>query len=535
MGVDLRLNMKLGQQMVMTPQLQQAIKLLQMNRLELTETIQGELMENPLLEEGNDVSELDQKKAEVEAEQSSSEKVDEVSPETDKDPDFDWDAYLEQSFSYTGKSSGGLGHDPNQEDGPGFEAMATKKESLSEHLMNQIQMSDFSDSERDIAHRIVGALDDWGYLREPVEELAKRIEEDPKKVDFVLRLIQEFDPAGVGARDLKECLLLQLKRVTFRFKSNKEMVRQLIENHLGNLEKKNFKAIAKDMGLEMEELGELVESLQELEPRPGRPFAELENPYITPDIYIYKMNDEYVISMNEDGLPKLKISNLYRSILQNMPEAKKLVVSASKKSKESIEEELTELVGKADEASAENKDEAEKEDPKTYIQGKLRGALWLIRSIHQRQRTIFKVTESIVKNQRNFLEYGISHLKPMVLKDIAADIGMHESTISRVTSNKYVHTPQGIFELKFFFSSAIQKTNGDDIAAESVKEKIRIIVKNEDESSPTSDQGIVESLRRQGIEIARRTVAKYREMMGILPSSQRKTLVKPDRARKLKN
>lgn len=525
MAVDLKLSMKLGQQMVMTPQLQAAIKLLQMNRLELSETIQAELLENPLLEESQEVSELDQKKAEIEKLDSSTD-LREVAPEKNKDPDFDWDAYLEQSFSYTGKSSRGLGYDPNQEDGPGFEAMTTKKESLADHLLAQLAISDLDEQETKIAEALIGSLDEWGYLREPIEEIAKRLNEKPETVEFVLQMLQEFDPPGVGARDLKECLLIQLKQVKFRFKSNKELLRQLIENHLTHLEKKNFKLIAKEMGLEMEELAELLEMLQDLEPKPGRPYVEIENPYIIPDIYIYKMNEEFVITMNEDGLPKLRISQLYRSILQNMPEAKRLIQSAADlKSKKNYEEELALLMGE-NQGSGENK-----QDPKTYIQSKLRGALWLIRSIHQRQRTIYKVTESIVKNQREFLEHGISHLKPMVLKDIAADIGMHESTISRVTSNKYVHTPQGIFELKFFFSSAIQKTNGDDIAAESVKEKIKIIVKNEDESNPISDQGIVEALRKQGIEIARRTVAKYREMLGILPSSQRKSLVKAKRMR----
>jgi RNA polymerase sigma-54 factor len=282
------------------------------------------------------------------------------------------------------------------------------------------------------------------------------------------------------------------------------------------------------MGLEMEELGELIEILQEFEPRPSRPFSDVENNYITPDIYIHQMNDEFIISMNEDGLPKLRISRLYRDILKTLPEAKKLIETASTQSKESVEKELEILADKLEGSATGDPD---KQDPRAYIQGKLRGALWLIRSIHQRQRTIFKVTESIVKNQRDFLIHGVTRLRPLVLKDVAADIGMHESTISRVTSNKYVHTPQGIFELKFFFSSAIQKTNGQDIASESVKEKIKMIVRDEDQENPTSDQGIVDELRKQGIEIARRTVAKYREMLGILPSSQRKTLVKSSRIR----
>lgn len=519
MAVDLKLSMKLGQQMVMTPQLQAAIKLLQMNRLELSETVHAELLENPLLEETSDLSELEQKRAEVES-ADTSDQMKEVSPDNNKNPDFDWENYLEQSFSYTGKSARGLGPD-NSEDGPSYEAVATKKISLSEHLDNQLQMSDLDAEETAVARVIIGSLDEWGYLREPLEEVARKCKVTNEFAELVLRFIQEFDPIGVGARDLKECLLLQLKSVSVGRKYNRELLKELIETQLPNLEKKNFKAIAKNLGLELEELGEVIKLLQKFEPRPGRPYVEVDNPYITPDIYIHKMNGEYVISLNEDGLPKLKISNLYRTILQTMPEAKKLIEVASQT--KNVEKELSMLSNSAlVEETTQTVSKAA--DPKEYIQNKLRAALWLIRSIHQRQRTIYKVTESIVKNQRDFLENGVTHLKPMVLKDIASDIGMHESTISRVTSNKYVHTPQGTFELKYFFSSAIQKSNGDDIASESVKEKIRLIVKAEDDKCPISDQGIVDQLRRQGIEIARRTVAKYREMLGILPSSQRKAL-----------
>ncbi|MBN8555772.1 MAG: RNA polymerase sigma-54 factor [Deltaproteobacteria bacterium] len=529
MAFDLKLSMKLGQQMVMTPQLQAAIKLLQMNRLELSETIQSELTENPLLEEFSEVSDLEQKKADVET-HDNSDQVKEVSPDTNKNPDFDWDNYLEQSFSYSGKSKPGLGGYDGSEDGPGFESVATKKISLAEHLLDQVATSDLDDEEREIAHHVIGSLDEWGYLREPIEEIAKKNKIKVEMVELTLKLIQEFDPVGVGARDLKECLLLQLKSMKIRHKANRELLRQMIETQLPNLEKKNFKAMAKEMGLEMDELGDVIKMLQKFEPRPGRPFVDIDNNYITPDIHIYKVNGEYVISLNEDGLPKLKISNLYRNILKTMPDAAKIITMAAKS--QNVEQELAvlssavgaevdpSLVAVSSEAAPKNA----KESPKEYIQNKLRAALWLIRSIHQRQRTIYKVTESIVKSQREFLEYGVTHLRPMVLKDIASDIGMHESTISRVTSNKYVHTPQGTFELKYFFSSAIQKSNGGDIAAESVKEKIRMIVKGENDKNPISDQGIVEELRRQGIEIARRTVAKYREMLGILPSSQRKAL-----------
>lgn len=519
MAVDLRLSMKLGQQMVMTPQLQAAIKLLQMNRLELIDTIQTELTENPLLEESNEISELEQKKAEVER---SDDQMDynELSPQDNKNPDFDWESYLEQSFSYTGKGTKNLAFDPSAEEGPGFESVATKRVSLQDHLLDQVNTSDFSDLERQVATIIVNSLDEWGYLREPLSDIARKADCGEEDAELVLRMLQEFDPPGVCARDLRECLMIQLRGFKFKRKIERELVKELIEKQLSNLEKKNFKLIAKDMGLDLEELGDLIKILQKFEPRPGRPYAEVENPYITPDIYVHKMNGEYVIGLNEDGLPKLKISNLYKNILKEVPDATKIVEAAAKaKDAKDVEKELTTLIEGID-----ANPQVAKETPKEYIKNKLRAALWLIRSIHQRQRTIYRVTESIIKAQRDFLEHGVSHLKPMVLKDIAGDIGMHESTISRVTSNKYIHTPQGIFELKYFFSSAIQRSNGQDIAAESVKEKIRAIIKTEDLNNPISDQGVVDELKKQGIEIARRTVAKYREMLGILPSSQRKAL-----------
>jgi RNA polymerase sigma-54 factor len=256
----------------------------------------------------------------------------------------------------------------------------------------------------------------------------------------------------------------------------------IIERHLKHLESKNYAVIAKDLKISIEEVVKAVKVISRLEPKPGRAYSGEEPQYITPDVYVHKMGDKYVTVLNDDGLSKLRISGMYRAALKN---------------------------GKAGEA-------------KEYIQEKLRSAVWLIRSIHQRQRTIYKVTESIVKFQRDFLDKGIAHLKPLILRDVAEDIGMHESTVSRVTTNKYVHTPQGIYELKFFFNSAINRTGGDEIASEAVKSHIKQIVAAEDARHPHSDQRIVEILKGQGIEIARRTVAKYREVLGILPSSKRK-------------
>jgi RNA polymerase sigma-54 factor len=314
--------------------------------------------------------------------------------------------------------------------------------------------------------------------RDPLVRVAFEAGVGIEFAERVLKRVQSLDPIGVAARDLRECLLLQVRHLN----ADTPEIVAIIERHLRHLESKNYAAIAKDLKIPIDEVVKAVKVISRLEPKPGRAFSGEEPQYITPDVYIHKMGDKYVTVLNDDGLSKLRISGMYRAALKN---------------------------GKAGEA-------------KEYIQEKLRSAVWLIRSIHQRQRTIYKVTESIVKFQRDFLDRGIAYLKPLILRDVAEDIGMHESTVSRVTTNKYVHTPQGIYELKFFFNSAINRTGGDEIASEAVKNHIKLIVAAEDPKHPHSDQRIVEILKGQGIEIARRTVAKYREVLGILPSSKRK-------------
>jgi RNA polymerase sigma-54 factor len=282
----------------------------------------------------------------------------------------------------------------------------------------------------------------------------------------------------VGARDLQECLLIQ---ATELHPAN-DLVHDILENHLGDLERRAYPNIAKKLGVSLEEVGEALRVIQSLEPKPGREVSDEEPRYITPDIYVHKIDGQWVIQLNEDGLPKLRVNSFYKDAL-----------------------------GQGGSAEA-----------KEYVQNKLRSALWLIRSIHQRQRTIYKVTESIVKHQTQFLDRGIAHLKPMVLRDVAEDVGMHESTISRVTTNKYVHTPQGVYELKYFFNSGINRVEGGAVASEAVKERIRQMVAAESPKKPLSDQAIADLLQRENIDIARRTVAKYREMLGILPSSRRR-------------
>ncbi len=479
MAMELRQQVKMTQQLRMTPQLQQAIKLLQLSRMELITAVRQEMVENPVLEEIQEVEavQVDPPQAEPKI----SEKLEEVRvEERDAADKIDWDSFLENYSAPTPANSyKGLGGDEL----PGVDQTLSTSESLTEHLMEQVRLSGMNEDEEYIATLIIGNLDESGYLRgSTIEEIAEDAEASPEDVEFVLSVVHEFDPVGVGARDLRECLLIQIQRLY----PEDQLTHDIIDEHIPNLERKSYQRIAKALNVSLEDVHRSAKRVATLEPKPGREFADADPRYITPDIYIYKIGDDYVPVLNEDGMPKLRISGYYRREL------------------------------------ARKKAEGEKDEVKDYIQDKLRGAMWLIRSIHQRQTTIVKVTESIIKFQKDFFEKGVEHLKPLVLRDVAEDIDMHESTVSRVTTNKYVHTPRGTFELKYFFNSSITNLDGDDLASEAVKAKIRDIISNENPKKPLSDAKIVKILAEEGIDIARRTVAKYREMMGILSSAKRK-------------
>jgi RNA polymerase sigma-54 factor len=334
--------------------------------------------------------------------------------------------------------------------------------------------------EESIGSLIVGNLDNDGFLDISVDELCRLSNAPSDQVEKLLTLMQTFDPIGVCARDLKECLLIQAKY----FDLDHTIVTEIIQNHLAHLENKNYKAIARALKIGFDEVISAVNVIRALEPRPARQFSDEQPQYIIPDIYVYKFEDDFIIMLNDDGMPKLRVNGLYKKAV--------------------------------------NRDGKISDAAKEYIHDKLRSATWLIRSIHQRQKTIYRVMESIVKFQRDFFEKGIAYLKPMVLRDVAHDISMHESTISRVTTNKYAYTPQGLFELKYFFNSSISRIHGEAIASASVQERIRKIIESEDPKKPYSDSKISELLEEANIDIARRTVAKYREMMKVLPSSKRK-------------
>jgi len=453
-----------------------AIKLLQLTRLELLSTVNQELEENPTLEEEIHEADVDEQLDE----QTESKAVDlpdtkEVTIEEKIRDDIDWSNYIDEY-----SSSGMVHFETEKKESPNFESFVARKESLREHLLWQLLMTSPTEKEEKIGSIIAGNLRKDGYLDASVEDIVRMSGVDTEKVEEILSLMQTFDPIGVCARDLSECLLIQARH----FDLDDTIVTQIVKQHLNHLENKNYMAIAKSLKANIEDVIAAINVIKNLEPRPGRQFTDEEPQYINPDVFVYKVEDEFIIWVNDDGMPKLHINNYYRNAIRG----------SKKFSREA----------------------------KNYIQEKMRSATWLIRSIHQRQKTIYRVMESILKFQLAFFEKGISYLKPMVLRDVAEDIGMHESTISRVTTNKYAHTPRGIFELKYFFNSSIQRFHGEAIASASVQDKIRQIIESEDPKKPYSDDKISKLLKEENISIARRTVAKYREIMRVLPSNKRK-------------
>jgi len=479
MALEMRQQMKLTQQLVMTPQLQQAIKLLQLSRLELQDLVQQELEENPILDETveqENIKELEQVEIqELEpAPLEESERFKEVTAGSETIREMDWDSYLD-GYNY---SSGEQYSD--DEDRPSFENLLTKKGTLVDHLMWQLNLSKFEENEIKVGVEIIGNIDDDGYLRSTVEDIARSCELSEETTEYVLRRIQDFDPPGVAARDLRECLLIQVQQLGMQG----SIVDFILRDHLKDLETRRYKQISRTLGVSIPDILTAAKVISGLDPQPGHIFAHDDVQYISPDIFVYKVGDDYVVTLNDEGLPMLRINPYYS---------------------ESRVKEMDAGTGE-------------------YVSDKMRSAIWLIKSIHQRQRTIFKAAKSIVKFQREFFEKGIEFLRPLVLRDVAEDIGMHESTISRVTTNKYMHTPQGIFEMKYFFNSAISINGGDFIASESVKRKIKELIEAEDPKKPLSDQTLAEILAAGSINIARRTVTKYREMLRLGSSSERKRM-----------
>jgi RNA polymerase sigma-54 factor len=493
MAMEIHLVQKQTQTMIMTPQLQQAIKLLQLNQLELKDEIYQEMLENPVLDMASPTDgpetpadNVDQTYEQTPEDQSAKEdQFAEITGETEEKirEEYDWENYLGE-YSSSPSSSLGMGTHETPEETPGFETFVASRTSLTDHLTWQWRFVAINQADFKRGETIIGNLNEDGYLMASVEEIAQMTNSEVADAAATLRRIQELDPAGIAARDLTECLLLQLSRI-----GQGESVAAIIcRKHLKLVEKKDLTGLCRALSLDREEVLAAVESIKSLDPRPARAFASTDPIYVIPDVYVTKVGADYVVSLNEDGLPKLKLNRAYKRMLS---------------------------------------DKSAPDETRKYLNEKLKGAVFLIRSIHQRQRTIYRVTESIFKFQREFLDYGVDHLKPMVLKDVADDLGFHESTISRVTANKYVDTPRGVFELKYFFDSPISRLAGDSsqpLSSESVKNRIKQIIGAEDPKKPLSDQRIVEILQGSNISIARRTVAKYREILGYASSNERRQM-----------
>ncbi|MEA3509367.1 MAG: RNA polymerase factor sigma-54, partial [candidate division NC10 bacterium] len=459
------------QRMIMTQSLQQAIGLLQLSRLELIQAVRQELEENPILDE--ELLEEPRLEGEASGDVSGDE---EGQPEENRLDDFDWESYLENSSDYRREF-------PREEvERWSPEERLTRSRSLGDHLLFQLHLSTSDRALIQWATEIIGNLDENGYLTMDPEELRGKTSADQGLIENALRLVQSFDPPGVASRDLRECLLLQLEAL--KDGEQVAVARTLVADHLVELEGRYLTRLAEKLKVSIKTIQDAVLLICSLEPKPGRTFSTEEPRYITPDVYILEVDGRFVVVLNDDGLPRLRISSYYRGLL-----------------------------GKGRSGAKETRD---------YVEGKMRSALWLIRSIEQRQRTLFKVAESIVKFQRDFLEKGITLMRPLTLKEVAEDISMHESTVSRVTTNKYVHTPQGLLELKYFFHRGVQAVDGAAVSSLTVKELVRRLLTGEDMGKPLSDQKIVEVLRQQGIDIARRTVAKYRGQLKIPSSSRRR-------------
>lgn len=510
MAYELKQDLRLKQELIITPQLKQAIKLLQLNQLDLLDHIQQEMVENPALEEIPDSAgdegtvdqtlELDERRQSAEREL-----ADQVNSTSTDQAEGDWDGFQEANNAAAdankvesaeartaedwerilaeqdrGKEGSGAGV-ASRDDLPPIESTLSANTTLGEHLLWQLRMQSCTLEEQVAADVIIHNLDDRGYLELTLEEVAEVAEVDIDDVEGAQMIVQALDPLGCGSRTLEECLLVQVKA---KFPED-PFFPVIVARHLKDLENRDYEDVAEALEMELEDVIEYHKMIQEeLAPWPGRGYADAEPRYITPDVQVFKVGDQWQVVLNEDGLPKLRISNYYRDVLAN----------------------------------------AKSKDDREYIKEKLESADFLIKSIYKRQATIEKVVRSILARQHDFFERGEAFLKPMVLRDVAEEVGVHESTVSRVTSNKYMQCPHGILELKYFFTSGVHTDDGEDMASAAVKRRIKELVSAENPKQPLSDADLADKLGAEGIKCARRTVAKYREALGILPSSKRKSL-----------
>jgi RNA polymerase sigma-54 factor len=466
MEMKMNLNLKMSQKLVMTPMLQQAIKLLPLARLELAQLVRQEIIENPVLEEilEEETDSFDEKS--LEDEDSFTE-----SSQDSQEQEIDWDSYFQNNVDQ------GMSAD-NLAERPSIEATYKKEASLSDHLFWQLNLTIDSDVDKFIGSCIIGNIQKDGYLCTDLSEIADISQTDVANVERVLKIIQKFEPLGVAARSLQECLMIQARELP----EKNPLVENLIEKYLDRLEDRFLPKVAAELKIDIDEILDAVHIIRKFIPKPGISFNSEAIDYIAPDLVVIKTDKGYDVSLNNEGVPDIKINAFYQNLLKTTKEGQ----------------------------------------TKEYLEDKYRSALWLIKSIDQRRQTIFKVGKSIIKLQKSFLDHGLSYLQPMVLKDVAKDIEMHESTVSRITTNKYIDTPQGLFELKFFFHSGIKSYIGNNLSSIRVKNMIKEVVAEEDGNSPFTDEQMVQVLMRKNAKIARRTITKYRKELNIPPASKRK-------------
>jgi RNA polymerase sigma-54 factor len=489
MALEQKLSLKLAQKLVMTPSLQQAIKLLQMTRMELETLLTQELVENPVLEE-NEATPEEEAPAEEERPQEAAANGD-TPDHAESMENIDLDAYFGDYWESSAYSSMA-----EEREDPPIENSLSREPDLYDHLLWQLHMAEVPPRLREIGELIIGNLNPDGFLAATADEIQAM--GDPieageesgraytlEEVHQALELIRSFDPPGIACRDLRESLLRQLDVLGI---GDDDLARRVVAEAWDLFLRRQFPAVAKKLGVELAELEPAVELIRSLETQPGRKFSTERTHYIEPDVFVRRVGDEYVIQLNDDGLPRLRVSRAYRRMLQTM------------------------------------RSEGRQSEAQQFIKDKIRSAVWLIKSLDQRQRTIYKVAASIIRQQREFLDQGIEYLRPMVLRDVAEDISMHESTVSRVVSNKYMHTPRGLFPMKFFFHSGIDREYGENISSLTVKRKIEQLIQAEDPKRPLSDSELMRILNREGIQIARRTVAKYRDELSIPSSTDRKQI-----------
>lgn len=485
MGMKMGQSQKMVQSMVIAPQLQQAIKMLTLTHLEMTDMIAQELVENPLLEESDNETPRDEhdEPPQDASDATGSFDLDQLNQASDQQntsskDEFDWEKYMEPFSDYSPNIKSHAEH--SDEDFPQFENMVTRTESLAEHLKWQIRMEDLSPNDLFLAELIIHNINDDGFLEEPLEKILESSEMNLDRGKEILKIIHRLDPVGCGTSSTKEALMIQAEHL----EETPFSLVKIIQLHLEDLYRNDFDLIQKKLQISLEELKLCEQILSNLNPRPGRQISSEEPQYIVPDIYVREVAGEFIVEINNDGIPDLKISKQYKSLLQQP-----------------------------------NQDSKSKE----FVKDKLRSAVWLLKSIENRQKTIEKVANAIVKFQPDFLSRGREFMRPMILKDVAQEIGMHESTVSRVTTNKYMHTPMGVYELKYFFNSGVgSKQGGEGITGEVIKMKVKSFISKEDKKNPLSDDKLVLLLKECGMDLARRTVAKYRDELGILSSSKRK-------------